>query len=146
MSYILKIEDWAEHHHPLWTDFLRIILGVILILKGFLFAEHQEVITNLLLENHLQYLIFMAAHYVIIMHIAGGILIAFGLLTRFACLMNLPILIAAVLFNNISPNLLPFNSELLISIIVLILLAFFMVLGDGKFSADHFINDHTDIW
>ncbi len=146
MNSILRIEEWGDHHHPMWADLLRILLGLTLILKGFFLTEHETVITNLLLENHLQYLIFMAAQYVVLMHLCGGILIALGILTRFAALMNLPILIAAVFFINIPHGLLPLNSELFLSIVVLFLLIFFMVLGDGKLSAENFIEKHTDIW
>ncbi len=146
MNAIIKIEEWGDRHHPLWTDFLRIILGLILILKGFVFAEHESVITNLVLEHHLQYISFMAAQYVVLLHICGGILIALGILTRFSSLMNLPILIAAVFFINIPKGLLPLNTELFLSIVVLLLLILFLIIGDGKLSAENFIEKHTDIW
>ena len=146
MNAIINIEEWGDRHHPLWTDFLRIILGLILILKGFVFAEHESVITNLVLEHHLQYISFMAAQYVVLLHICGGILIALGILTRFSSLMNLPILIAAVFFINIPKGLLPLNTELFLSIVVLLLLILFLIIGDGKLSAENFIEKHTDIW
>ncbi len=146
MNAILRIEEWGDHHHPMWVDFLRILLGMLLIAKGFFYAMHAHAITNLMLENQMQYLIFMAAQYTILFHIAGGILIAFGLLTRFSSLMNLPTLICAVFFINLPKGMLPFNSELLLSVLVLVLLIFFLILGDGKFSAEHFISVHKDIW
>ena len=146
MNSIARIEEWGDNHHPMWLDFLRILLGMILILKGYIFASHSNVITNLLMENHLQYIIFIAAQYVILLHIAGGILIALGILTRFSAIMNLPILIYAVFFINFPKSLLPFNTELFLSIAVLLLLIIFAVMGDGKFSTDHFISVHQDIW
>jgi len=146
MNTILKIEDWGDTHHPMWIDFLRILLGLILIIKGFVFAEHSGVITNLLLQNHFQYIIFMAAQYTVIFHIAGGILIALGILTRFSVLMNLPILFYAVFFINIPKGLLPLNTELFLSISVLLLLILFAIEGNGKFSTDHFVSEHKDIW
>ncbi len=146
MNAILRVEEWGEHHHPLWVDYLRILLGLFLIVKGFIFAEHSGVITNLLLQNHLQSLIFMAAQYTILFHIAGGILIALGILTRFSALMNLPILVYATFFINFPKGLLPFNTEFIQSLIVLLLLILYLILGDGKFSTDHFVSVHRDIW
>ena len=146
MNAIIRFEEWGDRHHPLWTDFLRILLGMILILKGFVLAEHETVITNLLLEHHLQYISFMAAQYIILLHICGGVLIALGILTRFSSLMNLPILIAAVFFINIPKGLLPLNTELFLSIVVLLLLMIFSIIGDGKLSAEYFIEKHPDIW
>ncbi len=146
MNAILKVEEWGDQHHPIWIDFLRILLGLFLIVKGFLFAEHSGVITNLLIQNHLQYLIFMAAQYTILFLIAGGILIALGILTRFSALMNIPVLIYTVFFINFPKSLLPFNTELIQSIVVLLLLVAFLILGDGNFSTDHFVSVHRDIW
>lgn len=146
MNAILKIEEWGDNHHPMWLDYLRILLGMTLIIKGFIFAEHSRILTNLLLSNHFQSVVFMSAQYTIIFHIAGGLLIMLGILTRFSAIMNLPVLIYAVFFINFPRGLFPFNTELPLSIIVLLLLILFTIEGDGKFSTDHFVSVHKDIW
>ncbi len=146
MNAILRVEEWGDHHHPIWLDFLRILVGLILILRGFLFALHSGVITDLVLEDPLQYLTFMGAQYIILFHIAGGILITLGILTRFSALMNLPILISEIFFINLPRDLMPFNSELVLSIALLIVLIVYLIFGDGKFSTDHFVSVHKDIW
>ena len=77
------------------------------------------------------------AHYVIFAHLLGGPLIAFGLVTRIMCAIQLPLLVGAVALVNFKE----FQSagsrlELEISIIVLIGLIVFMIFGAGKFSID----------
>jgi uncharacterized membrane protein YphA (DoxX/SURF4 family) len=80
----------------------------------------------------------MLAHYIIFAHALGGPLIAFGLFTRFICLLQLPILIGAVLFVNYPKGLLSLGNhmEFEISVIVLAGLIVFVVFGAGKFSLD----------
>lgn len=146
MNTILRIEDWTEHHYPRAMDILRIALGLTLIYMGFTFAAHEDLIHNMILHSSIQYLTFMAAQYLIIAHIGGGLLIASGILTRFSSIINLPVLIAAVFFINIPHGFNFMNSELVFSIIVLALLALFSVYGAGEFSGEHFIKTHKDIW
>jgi len=55
---------------------------------------------------------------------AGGILLITGVLTRFACLIQLPILLGAIIFINSSASSGSLFSELYISIIVFLLLVY----------------------
>ena len=73
-------------------------------------------------------------HYVVFAHIVGGILSTIGLFTRFSCLIQIPILLVAVIFINISGNMLRLYSELFLSIIVLLLLLYFLIVGNGPWS------------
>jgi uncharacterized membrane protein YphA (DoxX/SURF4 family) len=59
----------------------------------------------------------------------GGILLILGVLTRFACLLQIPILLGAVFFVNTSLYR-PF-SETLLAIVVLLLLVLFLIVGNG---------------
>jgi uncharacterized membrane protein YphA (DoxX/SURF4 family) len=145
MNAVARIEDWGDHHHPVWMDYLRIILGVILIIRAFSFAGHQAVVTNYLLSHRLEYLTFMGAQYLILLGIGGGILITLGVLTRFAALVELPIAVASLFFVSIPNGLTIFNTDLIISIAVLFLLLFFLIYGSGPFSFDRYINTHDDI-
>ena len=77
----------------------------------------------------------MAIHYVAPAHFLGGILIAFGLLTRWAVIAQLPILVGAVIIN--------FSGEmntnnLILSLTALVLCIFFAFYGSGKHSIDKF--------
>ena len=146
MNAILRMEDWAEHHHPKAMDFLRIVLGLVLIFRGFSFATHEDLIHSLILNNTVQYFTFMGSQYLILISIGGGILIAFGLLTRFAAIINLPILFVEIFFVRMPAGLLPVNRDLVYSVIVFALLLVFLVFGSGEFSTDHYIKNHKDIW
>lgn len=78
------------------------------------------------------------AHYVIFAHILGGPLIVFGLFTRIACAIQLPILIGAVFLVNAPRGFLSLGNhmELEMSLIILAGLIVFMVFGAGRFSID----------
>jgi uncharacterized membrane protein YphA (DoxX/SURF4 family) len=76
-----------------------------------------------------------AFHYVASAHIMGGIMIMIGLLTRWALLAQLPILVGAVLINFLGDmNAL----NLLLSTLTLGLSMFYTVYGSGKHSADYY--------
>jgi uncharacterized membrane protein YphA (DoxX/SURF4 family) len=71
---------------------------------------------------------------VVFAHIIGGILLILGFLTRFACLIQIPILLGAIIFINLaSDGLKPYN-ELFLSVIVLLLLCYFLIAGNGPWA------------
>jgi len=130
------MEHWGDTHHPIWMDFVRIVLGLFLLWKGVEFAENMNrlmsLMSNLPFGN---FMMILLAHYVLFAHILGGVLLITGLLTRLACILQIPILLVA-LFLNI------FNqfSELSLSLLVLVLLVYFLVIGSGRWSLDWYIN------
>jgi putative oxidoreductase len=138
MSTITKIEDWGNSHRPGWLDIFRIVLGVFITFKGFEFMFNIESLKITTSGMNFAFSGAMLAHYIIFAHTLGGPLIAFGLFTRFVCLLQLPILIGAVLFVNYKEGFLSLgnNMELWLSIIVLVGLIVFIVFGAGKFSLD----------
>jgi putative oxidoreductase len=145
MNAVARIEDWADNHHPVWLDYLRIILGLLIIVRCFSFAANQAVVTNFLLSHRLEYLTFMGAQYLILIGIGGGILIAFGVLTRFAALINLPIVIGTLFFVHVRGGLTFLNSDVFISLAVLILLLMYLVFGSGIISLDSYFTTHNDV-
>ena len=62
-----------------------------------------------------------------------------GVFTRFACLIQIPILPGAILFVNSSGDLWTPYSELYLSILVLALLIYFLVAGNGPISLARFL-------
>ncbi|UZD21507.1 DoxX family protein [Algoriphagus halophytocola] len=144
METITKIETWADAHHPQWIDFLRILLGLFILYKGVLFISNTDALMNLMENKDLQFFNLGLAHYVAFAHLVGGFLIALGLVTRFAILFQLPILLIAVFFVNIDSGFLSVsnNLEFELSLLVLILLIVFLVYGSGKFSLDHYMKQH----
>ena len=85
-------------------------------------------------------MLIMLAHYVIFAHIMGGFLIAMGMLTRFASILQIPVLIGAIIFINFSPEVWKPFSETILSIAVLLALIYFMVAGGGKWSFDYYLD------
>jgi len=138
MSTITRIEDWGNSHRPGWLDVFRIVLGLFITFKGFEFMFNIESLKMTTAGMNFAFGGAMLAHYVIFAHALGGPLIAFGLFTRFMCLLQLPILIGAVLFVNYPKGFLSIGNhmELEISALVLVGLIVFMVFGAGKFSLD----------
>lgn len=74
----------------------------------------------------------MMSNYIAFAHMLGGVLLILGVLTRFACLIQLPILLGAIFFVN-SDLYRPF-SALILPVLTLLLLIMFLVLGNGKLS------------
>lgn len=139
MSTLSAIDKWTEDHHPVWIDFLRMLLGIFLIAKGASFIDHREQIEWLLFNHHINFLIFIASVYTILFLIGGGILIATGLITRWAIAFQIPILIGAVFFINLPKGFAGLNSEPGFSIATLALLIFFLFYGSGNFSLDYYL-------
>ncbi len=138
MSLVTKIEGWGNSHRPGWLDFLRIILGLFITFKGFEFMFNIEGLRGTTAGMDMMFSGAALAHYVIFAHALGGPLIIFGLFTRIASLIQVPILIGAVIFVNYPKGFLSVGNhmELEISLIVLAGLITFMVFGGGKFSID----------
>jgi uncharacterized membrane protein YphA (DoxX/SURF4 family) len=143
MNLLNRIEHWGDTHHPAWTDALRIVLGIILVLKGISFISDTAYLKQLVGGVHFGLFSVMAVHYVAFAHLMGGFLIMLGCLTRLMCIIQLPILVAAVFFVNIRQGFSTLNSELWLSLIVLALLLVYVVLGSGRFSMDEYVKQHS---
>ena len=96
MDAIHKIEHWADTHHPKWIDFIRVVLGLFILYKGILFISNTGALMNLIREADIGFFHMALAHYVAFAHLVGGLLIAIGLLTRLAVVIQIPILLMAV--------------------------------------------------
>ena len=129
-------------HHPKMLDIIRMLLGILLIVKGANFFNNAGYLQYLIIENQAirqsPEIISAILIYVTYVHLVGGILIFLGLFTRLASLIQLPIIFGAVFFVNILSNYV--NSELWLSILVLALLMLFVIIGSGPLSIDHFLH------
>lgn len=135
MTTIQRIEHWGDTHHPVWLDVLRIALGVLLFMKGVSFISDTTRLYELIGGLDLVWSV-AAVHYVAFAHLLGGFLIALGCQTRLAAGVQIPILLVAVLFVNLTRGFSVLNSELWLSIVVLLALLVFLVIGSGRFSLD----------
>lgn len=136
MGIIKKLNKWANRHTYYPLDLLRIAFGVFLLFKGFSFMGNTQILIDLVkpLQNIAGTM--MAIHYVTPAHVIGGLLIVFGLLTRWATLAQLPLIIGAVIINFVGEMN---TANLILSLIALILCIFFTLYGSGKHSVDYYL-------
>jgi len=144
MNVIQKVEHWGNAHHPKWLDIFRMLLGILLFLKAVDFINNMDKLSALMGRSHFMGSISLGSmgHYVIMIQLLGGFMIAFGLLTRVACLLQIPILLGAVIFINAPAGIIPTDSNWWMSFVALLGLVFFLVEGGGPWSADRLLKSH----
>lgn len=145
MNTIHRIESWGDRHHPVIFDFVRIALGVFLLLKGLAFMENTADLKSMITtRSDIAFspaLLIAAVYYVTFVHMVGGTLVALGIFTRLSCIVQIPVVFAAVFFVNVLES--PLNSELWASITALVLLVAFSVLGSGRLSFDAYLKNES---
>ena len=143
MNLLQRLEHWGDSHHPKWLDIIRVALGIFLCYKGIDFLTHMSMELNRLASSMPAppFMLLVLGHYVVFAHLLGGFLLAIGLATRLACLIQIPILVGAIIFVNSSEGLWAPYSELFLSIVVLILLLYFLLAGNGRWSFDGLVKD-----
>jgi putative oxidoreductase len=140
MNVIHKVERWGDVHRAKWLDIVRIALGLLIFFKGIALISNNAASQDLILQNNVFGFTGMLAsliiHIVAFAHLVGGIFITIGLLTRFAVVIQIPILLGAIFFVNLAKGFTMLNSELWLSVIVLLLLVLFWIVGSGPLSVD----------
>lgn len=142
MGMLQRIEQWSTTHHPRWLVMLRVPLGIALFLKGITFLSNTAFLEMTLNETALGFGSTWLALFIAWLHLLGGFLILIGLLTRWAALLQIPILLGAVIFVNAPKGVYAAESEFGFSLVVLLLLVFFFVEGGGPVSLDHYFKKH----
>lgn len=134
MNLVQRVEHWGDTHHPQWLDILRIALGIFLCYKGVEFLYNMGTMLAMMTTKMSfgSFTSVLMSNYISFAHILGGVLMILGVLTRFACLLQIPILIGAIFFINASPDMYRPFSQLLLTIIVLLLLILFLIIGNGR--------------
>ncbi|SDF19996.1 DoxX protein [Mucilaginibacter pineti] len=143
MNLVHKIENWGDTHHPKALDLIRIALGVFLLLKGVAFMENTTYLKHLIDDQNIIDLspdvLIVLVYYVTFAHLVGGVLIALGILTRLASIIQIPIVLGAVFLTGIFQE--PINTMAWPSVTALILLVVFTVLGSGPISLDKYLSE-----
>lgn len=146
MNLVQRFEHWGDTHHPLWVDFIRMALGIFLCYRGYEFLHSMSEMIGLM-SSTLSFsnfaLVFMG-HYIVFAHLMGGFLLTIGLFTRLACLLQIPILLGAIIFINTSNILMQPYAEMVLSIIVLLLLLYFLIVGNGPLSFEWYIDRQNE--
>lgn len=138
MNLLQRFQYWGDRHHPKWIDIVRIGLGIFLVYKGVDFLKNMSDLITLMSGkiSFGDFTYVLAGHYVVFAHILGGILMIFGVLTRLACLIQIPVLLGAVFFVSTNKEMLRPYNELLLTILVLLLLIYFLIAGNGPWSVE----------
>jgi uncharacterized membrane protein YphA (DoxX/SURF4 family) len=136
MMTIKSLNKWANAHSYYPLDLLRIALGIFFFLKGVQFISQTHMLTELIGPLKGYGGVMLAIHYIAPVHLVGGFLIAFGLLTRWALVAQLPILLGAILINFI--GVMDWGN-LLLAVVVLAVSIFFIFYGSGKHSVDYYL-------
>ncbi len=147
MNMVHKIEQWGDAHHPKALDLIRIAVGVFLFLKGLAFMENTTYLQTLIENQHfVQFtpiVLMVLVYYVTFAHLVGGIMILLGTQTRLACVIQIPIVLAAIFLTSIFVE--PINTLVWPSILALAMLVLFAVIGSGPWSLDNYLASWDDM-
>ena len=154
MSRYRTVVDWISEHRAVALDLVRIYLGVGLFVRGVLFASQSQGVGALVDLSQFSFASAALAHYVTFAHLLGGLLLAAGLLTRLAALVQIPILAGAVFLVHLEQGLLSADQSLEFSALVFFLLVVVFVFGPGEWSADRYVferdpelqEEEPDLW
>lgn len=135
---------WTDARRAEALDLIRIFLGLGLFIRGALFIAEPEAYLALVPEAGDGFFFSnLTGHLVAFAHLGGGLLLALGLLTRAAALVQLPILAGAVALHAASGPLAG-GQAFEFATLVLVLLAVFAVWGAGPLSLDRWLALRND--
>ncbi|MFQ5446834.1 MAG: DoxX family protein [Saprospiraceae bacterium] len=134
MNQFIESLHWLDRKHEVAYSMIRIFLGVALFVRGWLLISDPEAITHIATGDNMH----AWYSYITIAHLAGGLLIAFGALTRLGALFQVPILFSAVVFVHAEKGLMMGGQSLELATLVLFLLVIFTLFGGGIYSIDRY--------
>lgn len=133
-----RLTTWADAHRGAALDVIRFYLGVGLLLRGIVFLLEPASYLDLLPDRTPAAFASLAVlHYVGLAHIGGGLLLAAGLLTRIAALVQIPILLGAAFVVHLPNGVM--EQSFAFSALVLALLVVFAIWGGGAWSLDRVV-------
>ncbi len=136
MATIKSLNKWANAHTYYPLDVVRLALGVFLFMKGIDFMSNLAQMAEVIKPFQDLPGGMLILHYIVPAHFVGGFLIVVGLLTRWAVIAQLPILIGAIVVNFLGVMN---STNLILASITLFVCIFFLLYGSGKHSADYYL-------
>lgn len=132
--------EFSKTHNDVALDVIRVFLGIALFIRGLLFVSDSSSIMELVAVGEMDYMLPSLMMYAAILaHLVGGLMMAVGLLTRIAALVQIPVLMGAVIIALLQGGLIEPNQSLELSALVLVLLFIFLVFGSGRYSVNYLI-------
>ncbi|HEY4247801.1 MAG TPA: DoxX family protein [Lacunisphaera sp.] len=139
MQKLRQFIGWADTQPKVWLDCVRIYLGLGLFIRGlFIITNTRADFVQTLIQNmaHPWLVTVGLLHYVTIAHLIGGLTLMFGLLTRIAAWVQIPVLAGAILMHR-NEDLMTSGQSLELSTLVLFLLVTFAFAGADLLSVDN---------
>lgn len=144
MSVLQRFRSRVDRVPSPFLFLLRVALGCMLIAKGVFFLSHIRQLEDIIYASRFQAGSVFLTHMIPYANLLGGFFILIGLYTRFFCWIQLPILIGAVFFINAPHAAFAVEGgELGFSIVVLVLLIFFVIEGSGPYSIHEYARKHA---
>ncbi len=141
---LAKLQEWTNTHNPKWLALFRVALGAILLLRGVAFLNDPVKFATLIADNKLGNYQDLLMNTIPWIHIGGGFLIMIGLFTRFAAFIQIPVIIGAIIFVNSVRGLFKAETDLSLSIIILMLTLVFVVEGSGPLSLANYFKEEQE--
>jgi uncharacterized membrane protein YphA (DoxX/SURF4 family) len=138
MERVERISQWIDAHRDQALDVIRIYLGLALFAKGVAFIGHMMELSEEV-RIAVGFAPAVLAHFVVAAHLAGGLLMAVGLVTRLAAAVQLPVVAGAIVFVHAKQGLFTDAMTLELSLLVLFLLGVYTVVGARHFSVDAYL-------
>ena len=126
-----------ETRRDLAYSLIRIYLGIALFVRGWILLSDPSALTELAGAQQ----VYWWYGYAIGAHLGGGFLLALGFLTRWAALLQIPILLAAVFFIHMEQGLMTVGQNLEVAALVLVLLIVYLLFGSGVLSVDNYLRE-----
>jgi uncharacterized membrane protein YphA (DoxX/SURF4 family) len=144
MDHKHPVMEWVSENRDLVWELVRIYLGVALVIKGFAYMFHHRELAEAMATSGVPFASPGFAELVAMAHIAGGLMMTFGLLTRIGAIIQIPNLMGAVAFVHLKEGLFTQGGSLEFATLVLFLLCVIGVVGAGRLSIDWFFHEHKE--
>lgn len=134
MNLLARLRELNNSRSAYGLLVLRIILGLALFLKGIQFMRNDALLSGVLLASEGIRKYTWLEVFIPWAHLFGGLLILIGLFTRWASLIQIPIVLGAIFFVQHGSAASFDGLELPLAILILLLLFVFLLLDDGALS------------
>jgi len=136
MNQFKNILGSLDNNQDLAYSLIRIFLGVVLFIRGWILASDPDAIIALIGEHTLH----IWFSYLTIGHLLGGLSIALGMFTRIGSLLQIPILLTAVFMVHAKNGIMTGNQSLELALLVLFLLVIILIFGSGRWALDRYFH------
>lgn len=129
-------KEKADAGYKYAFDIVRVLVGVAIFTKGLFFIMNLDVLLKIMDRGHMDFAQQFLARYIGLAHLAGGLLLMIGMLTRLAALVQIPVLLGAIVMVHMREGFFSTSSDLEYVMLLLIVHTILVVVGGGPLSVD----------